>query len=193
MGEFFVYSFCLGMLFFLFPTFVYVDGYLDVSENKAWFSISLFKYFKVFGGYAQVKPDGIVLHLTKKKAVFIYYSQMADTRKIFEITDGFQLYSFHQIVETGGAQSPIGVFLASILQSAGGTVCAILKTRHPFLSLKNGTLLTNKPCLKISLQSVFVFNGLVITVAIIKKILEVIINWIRKKRSTASWKKQRSN
>lgn len=193
MGEFFVYSFFAGILFFLFPVFVYADAYMDVQENKAWFSLSLFKYFKIFGGYAQLTKDGVVIHLTKKKAVFLPYSGMGDTRKKFEITDGFQLYKFHQIVETGGSQTMWGIMIASLLQSAGGAVCAYFKTKHPFLSLKNGTLLAENLCLKYSVQVVTIFNGLVLTIAITKKILEVIINWIRKKRLTASLKKQRSS
>jgi hypothetical protein len=193
MSEVFIISFFAGMVLFLFPVFVYTDAYLDLKENKAWFSLSLFKHLKIFGGYAQLEQDGIVLHLSKKKAVFVFYNQMSSTRKKFEITDGFQLYRFHQIVETGGSQSPTGVMIASLLQSFGGAVCAVLKTKHPFLSLKNGTLLANEPCLKVSLQTVFIFNNLVLTIAIVKKILEVIINWIRKKRLTAYLRKQRNN
>lgn len=193
MGELFIISSFVGMLFFLFPVFVYADGYLDVRENKAWFSLSLFKYFKVFGGYGQLDREGIALHLTKKKAIFMPFDQMADTRKYFEITEGFQLYRFHIVVETGGAESPYGVLLASALQSIGGASFAVLRTRHPFLSLKNGTLLTEKPCLKVSLHTVTVFNGLVVSMAITKKILEAIINWIRKRKSTASWKRRRND
>ena len=192
MGELFVISFFLGMLFFLFPVFVYTEGYLDIRENKAWFSIRLYKRFKIFGGYGQVGKEGIALHLTPKKAVIFYYDQMGDTRKRFEITDGFQLYRFHIIVETGGSQSPAGVLIASALQSIGSATFAVLRTKHPFLSLKNGTVLTEQPCLKVSLQTVTVFNGLVISMAFAKKILEAFINWIRKKRLTASSKKQRS-
>lgn len=192
MSEFFVISFFLGTLFFFFPVFVYADGYLDVRENKVWFSLSLFKRIKMFGGYGQLDREGVAIHLTKKKAIFAYYAQMADTRKKFEITDGFQLYVFHIIVETGGSQSPLGVLIASALQSAGGAVFAVLRTKHPFLSLKNGTVLADQPCLKISLHTVTVFNGFVVTMTITKKILEAIINWIRKRKSTASWKKRQS-
>lgn len=193
MGEFFVYSFFFGVLGFLFPIFVYADGYADIKENKLWFSFSLYKYIKVFGGYVQIRKEGIVFHLTKKKAVILPYGQMLDTRKKFEITKGFQLYRFHQIVETGGADQPYGVMIAAALQTAGGQIFSVLKTAHPFLSLKNGTLLTEENGLKISVQVVTVFNGLVLTIAFAKKILEALINWIRKKRSTASWKKQQSN
>ena len=193
MGELFIYSAFFGTLFFLFPVFVYIDAYVDVAENKCWFALSLFKFIKIFGGYAQIKKEGIVFHITKKKAIILPYKQMAPMRKKFEITKGFQLYRFHQIVETGGEGKPSGVFIAAILQSISGQIFSIMQTNHPFLSLKNGVLLTENPRLKLSLQFVTVFNGLVLSIAIGKKILEAFLNWIRKKRLTASWKKQPSN
>lgn len=193
MGEFFVYSFFAGMIFFLLPVFVYTDVYVDFREDKAWFSLSLFKYIRIFGGYAQLTRDGVVIHLTKKKAIFFSFSHMANRRKKVNISEIFQMYKYHQVVETGGSQTLWGVMIAATLQSFGGALCAYFKTKHPFLSLKNGTLLAEQPCLKISAQVVFIFNGLVLTVAFIKIIVEVLINWIRKKRSTAFLKKQRSS
>ena len=193
MGELFVYSAFLGTLFFLFPIFVYIDAYVDAAENKCWFALSLFKFFKIFGGYLQIKKEGLVFHITKKKAVILPYKQMAPMRKKFEVTKGFQLYRFHQIVETGGEGSPQGVIIAAVLQSLSSQIFSVMQTLHPFLSLKNGVLLTENPRLKLSVQFVTVFNGLVVSIAIGKKLLEAFLNWIRKKRLTASWKKQPSN
>lgn len=193
MGEFFVYSAFFGTLLFLFPIFVYLDAFVDAEENKCWFALSLFKFFKVFGGYLQIKKEGLVFHISKEKAVILPYAQMAPMRKKFEITKGFQLYRFHQIVETGGEGKPSGIVIAAALQSLSTQIFSVLHTLHPFLSLKNGVLLTENPRLKVSLQAVTVFNGLILTIAIAKKILEAIINWSRKKRSTASWKRQPSN
>ncbi len=193
MGELFVYSAFFGALLFFFPIFVYVDAYVDVRENKCWFALSLFKFLKIFGGYLQVKQEGLVFHLTQKKAVILPYKEMAPMRKKFEITKGFQLYRFHQIVETGGEGSPAGVLIGSLFMSLGGQICSVLHTQHPFLSLKNGVLLTETPNFKLTLQAVTVFNGLILSIAIGKKILEALLIWIRKKRSTALWKKRRNS
>ena len=193
MGEFFVYSFFVGMLLFLFPIFVYVDGYVDVRENKFWFAVSLYRHFKVFSGYTQLSGEGFVFHLTDKKAVILPYADMAKTRKKFEITKGFQLWRFHQIIEVSGANEPYGVMMAAAIQAVSAQAFSYLKTAHPFLSLRNSTVLSDRTELKVSLQFAAVFNGLVVSMAITKKLLEAIINWIRKKRLETSWKKQRSN
>ena len=193
MGELFVYSLFFGVLFFFFPVFVYVDGYADVAENKAWFALCLFRRLKVYGGYGELRREGVALHLTEKKAVLVPYATMPDTRKKFEITKGFQLWRYHQIVEVSGADRLYGVMLAAALQSAGAAAFSVLKTRHPFVSLKSNVLLTEQAALKISVQFATVFNTFILTLALIKKGLEEILKWIKEKRSTASWKRLPSN
>lgn len=193
MSEFFIYSFFFGMLGFLFPVFVYLDAYVNTSENKLCFSLGLYKFFKVFGGYAQIKKEGLVFHITDKKAIILPFAEMTNTRKKFEVTQGFQLYRYHQIVETGIIDKPYSVLVAAALQAAGAQIFSVLQTAHPFLSLKNNTLLSEEKGIRISVQAVTVFNGLVLSMAISKKILEAIINWIRKKRLTALWKKRRNS
>lgn len=192
MGEFFVYSCFFGILLLFFPIFVYLDVFLDVAENKCWFAVSLFK-LKIFGGYAQVCSKGFAIHITKKTAILVEFKDMKATRQKFEVTKGFQLYRFHQIVEVSGATQPYGALVAAAIQSVSAQAFSVLQTQHPFLSLKNSTLLTEKPCLKVTFQTIFVFNLLILSIAITKKILEATIKWIRRKKSTASWKRQPSN
>ncbi len=190
MGEFFVWASFLGTLLFFFPVFLGLDVFLDIRENKASFALSACG-LRLFGGYMEVRREGIAIHLTKHYAILLLYEKIGDTRKYFEITDGFQLYKLHQTVETGGEGSALGVLLAAILRSSAGAAFGVLKTRYPFLSLKNGTVLADRPCLKLTLETLTVFNGLVLTLAIVKKSLEAILNWIRNKKLTASWKRQR--
>ena len=192
MGEFFIVSAFVGTFLFLLPVYVRIEAHADVRENKCWFFVGLYRRLKIVGGYGQLEKDGIALHVTKHKAIFLPYANMADARKKFEITQGFQPINFHQVIETGGADSVYGIMLGAALTAVAGSVFSVLQTKHPFLSLKNNVLLSHRTELKVSLQTEVVFNGLVIAVATAKKILEAIINWIRTKKSTASWKKRRN-
>lgn len=189
MGESFVYLSFIGALFFLFPICVGVDFFLSPIDNRSYFAVDLYKV-KVFGGYAQLDKEGIAVHLTKKKAVFIPFDKMTDTRKKFEITQGFQLYSFRQVVELGGLSSPYCVLAAAALQSVSASIFSVLQTQFPFLNLKNNVLLREGTRLKITFRASVFFNGLVLTIAFTKKILEGIIKWIRKKRSIRFSKEQ---
>ena len=192
MGEFFIVSAFLAALLFLFPLYVRAEAHLDVKENKCWFFVGLYRHIKIFGGYGQLGKDGIALHISKKKAIFIPYNKMGDTRKKFEITQGFQLLNFHQVIETGGAETMYAIMLGAAFNAISGSFFSVLRTKHPYLSLKNNLLLTHRAELKITLQSEVVFNGLVLAVALTKKLLEVIINWIRTKKSIASLKRRQN-
>ncbi len=192
MGEVFIYGTFFGVLFMLLPVFVTVDFYVDLGEKTAWFSVSLYRYFRLLGGYLQPVWGGIAFHI-KKKAIFLPYQNMSTAKKKFEITKGFQLWRFHQVIETGGANTPYGVLVAAFVQSVSAGIFSVLRTRHPFLSLKNSLLMTNRSELKLSAQTIVVFNGFVLSIALTKKITEVFLNWIRKKRFTKYSKERQNN
>ncbi len=193
MGEFFVYSFFLSALFTVLPVFIRTEGFLDVRENRLYFSVGPYESFSVFGGYAQLVKGGIAVHISRKKAIYIPFEKMTDTRKKFEITKGFQLYRLHQTIETGNVRTPASVLFATLLQSVSGQVFSVLQTNHPFLSLKNSILISEETTFKATFQVVTVFNGLVLLSAIAKKSLEVIIAWNRKRKLIALWKKRRNS
>lgn len=193
MGEFFVYSFFFGTLLMLFPVFVDADIYLDARENRGWFSLSLYHFLRLFGGYAQLRQEGIVFHLSKKKAIVLPYGEMSNARKKFEITKGFQLMRLHQLLETGGAQNAKSILLAAILSALGGTAYAFLREKHAALSFQSRVIFYNRPCLKASIGVTAVMNGLVIGIALAKKTMEGFIKWMRKRKSTVSLKKLRKN
>ena len=194
MGEFFVYSFFFGELFTFFPVFVYADFYLGVAANKGWFSLSLYHRLRLLKGYAQLRREGIVFHLTKKKAFILPFAEMSSARKKFEITQGFQPWRFHQVLEMGGAEDVRMCMIAAAIRAFGGALYGIAKEKYATISLQNNVILYEESRLRVSVQTATVFNGLVLSMALGKTILEGIIEWMRKKRSTASWKRrQRSS
>ena len=194
MGEFFVYSFFFGALFTFLPVFVYADFYLDVAVNKGWFSLSLYHRLRLLKGYAQLRREGIVFHLTKKKAFILPFAEMSSARKKFEITQGFQPWRFHQVLEMGGAEDVRMCMIAAAIRTFGGALYGIAKEKYATISLQNNVILYEESRLRVSVQTATVFNGLVLSMALGKTILEGIIEWMRKKRSTASWKRrQRSS
>lgn len=191
MGEFFVYSFFFGALLTFFPVFVYADLYLDVAANRGWFSLSLYQRLRLVKGYAEVRREGIVLHLTKKKAYLLPFSEMASARKKFEITQGFQPWRFHQVLELGGADDVRMCMVAAAIRAIGGTLYGIAKEKYAAISLQNNVILYHEARLRISAQAATVFNGLVLSMAVGKKFLEGIITWMKERRSTALWKRRR--
>jgi len=181
MGEFFVWGTLIGAIIILFPIFVCIDTHLDVRANKVWFSVRLFYFLKLVGGYMQLTSEGIAIHLSKKKGIILPYSQLLDTRKKFDITSGFQLIRLHSSLETNGANEAYGILIASAFQTASYIVFSFLTAQHPFISLENNILLSRQNNLTVSMHMVTCFNLLILLIAVCKKILEGIINGTKKK------------
>ena len=193
MGGLFLYAFFFGTLLFFLPVFVYADLYLDAARNRGWFTISLYHRLRVFSGYLQLRREGAVLHLTKKKAVILPFREMPAARKRFEVTDGFQPWKISQVVELGGAGRAETALLAAFLRAAGGAAYAVAKERYARVGLHTSVLLCKIPRLRVSMQAAAVCNGLVISLALGKIVLEGIAEWMKKRRSTAFWNRRRKS
>ena len=100
MSLFVVTSVVLFVL--LFPIFVNVYLYADSDGGKVGFAVYLFGVAKVFGGYAAPYSGGIAFHVSKGTALLLPYKEILNARKKFEITKGFIVSSYRQVVEIGG-------------------------------------------------------------------------------------------
>ena len=178
----------VGFLSFLFPIFLNLNAFVDGKEKKGCFGIYLFRFFKIYGGYATLYKEGIAFHLTKKKAVLLPYKELGNTRKKFEITDGFQVYSYHQIVEIGNRENVGGAVLAAaFIESLAGALFARFFAEKKYLSLKSGVMLTpESDTLKVSVSMTAIFNLLVLSMASTKILLEKVIEYERKRKKQKS-------
>lgn len=174
----------VGFFIFLFPIFINVNAFIDVKNKKGCFGIYLFRFIKIYGGYATLYKEGIAIHLTENKAVLLPFNEMADTRKKFEITDGFQIVSYHQVVEIGNRENTGGALMAAVAAEAvSGALFSFFFAKKKYLSLKSGTLLlSDKNELKVSANLKTVFNVLVLSMAAIKIILEKVLHHERKRK-----------
>ena len=190
MENVFVYGAFFGTLVLFFPIFLSLDAYTDLTKNKTFFSVHLFKFIKIFGGYILLHTEGIAIHLTKKKAIFIRYEDMQNEQKKFEITAGFQLFTLRTSLELSIEKYPLAAFYtAALAQVLSQIIYPLVSYRKEFMNLKNGTLLTQgEGIAKATVHLVTVFNQLTIGMALSKIILEAIINLWQKKKNTKQLK-----
>lgn len=193
MSEPFFWIFFATIVLLIVPIWVNIHAHFDVLERKIWFSIRLFHVIKLLGGYILLTNEGFAIHVSKKKALIFPYTQLFTMRKQFEITNGFQLLRLRFTIETNGAERMYGVAIATGLRIIGDVLYPILQTKYPLLSAKNYILLSDKKIFTISMEMVTAFNFVILIIAIIKKILEGILQWIRERKSTALWKKRQNN
>ena len=124
----------------------------------------------------------------KNKKALIRVDFNVPLNEKFEITDGFQVYSYHQIVEIGNREKVGGAVLAAaFIESLAGALFARFFAKKKYLSLKSGVMLTpESDTLKVSVSMTAIFNLLVLTMASTKILLEKVIEYERKRKKQKS-------
>lgn len=184
MENAYVYGAVAGAVLLLFPVFLSLDAYTDLTKNKLFFSVYAFRFFKVIGGYICLEKEGLAVHISRKKAIFVPYAQMQNERKKFEITAGFQIITFKASLEIGDEDFPTAAFfITAVLRILSGTVFPALQKGRKFMRLENGVLLRHGGnAAMLTLHLVTAFNLLTVGIALTKILLEAIINLWQKKR-----------
>jgi len=164
------------------PIFCNFNIYFDVNKNKYYFGLFLFKFIKVYGGYFQIIGEGLVFHVSEKKALILPFNKVFESRKKFTITKGFEIIRFHQVVEYGNKEDIAKpVFFCSLSQIIFGIIYAKYKIEKPFVNLKSTTLLVeDESVFKLSANIVAAFNMIVIIIALSKIIMEKVLKNVKR-------------
>ena len=179
MGVFFITIICLLILLF-FPIFLETDAHYDVNRRKFAFSVFLYKWIKLIGGYIATYQGGLALHISEKKAIVIPYSDLDSERKRFSFIRTFHLYSFILTTETGAEYLlPMGV-----LQGILRTYFFIIGGKKE--RIENNLWLTDGDVLRISLNVVIDFNLFLLVLAFFKFLKEKMILWTKKIKNLAT-------
>ena len=140
------------------PVVQTLNAYGDLNAKKLTFSLYLFGFIRLIGGYVTSYKGGVAVHVSKKKAILLPYSGMDDERKKFAFVRTFHLLSLAETSETGAEYLlPAGAFhlaLKSYLAFTGRSK----KSR-------TNLWLTDGDTLKISVRLTFYFTvaGLALT------------------------------
>ena len=178
MGRFFFLSaltLCILAFLLFFPVVIQTDFHYDINGKKAGFAVYIYKIFKIIGGYVQTYQGGLALHVSKKKAFLIPYSQMDSERKKFSFVRSFRLIAFTLTTETG-AEYLIPV---SVAHTALRTY--FLATGGEKDNVENNLWLTDGDVLRLSLHSAVYFTLFMLLCNFIKFLKEKIKILCRKK------------
>lgn len=175
------------LLVLVLPIVLKINIYIDSKSKKAYFSFYLIKVFRLYGGYAALYDEGIVFHLTKNKAVLLPYNEILSARNRFEITKGFAIRSYRQIIEIGGRNhTAAAIMIGALIQMISDGIFSVLHTKYPATDLTTNILLfPEREGVKATLGAVAVFNIAVVLLAGIKIILEKCIEYGRKRKKAS--------
>ncbi len=89
------------LILLFFPIYLKADGHYDMNGRKLAFSISIYRFFRVLGGYIATYQGGLAVHVSPKKAILIPYKDLDNERKRFSIMRTFRLLKLQITTETG--------------------------------------------------------------------------------------------
>ena len=154
----------LSLLFF--PIYIKTDTHYDMNGRKLAFSLSLYKVFRVVGGYIATYPGGLAMHLSPQKAILIPYRDLDSERKRFSVVRAFRVKAFHITVETGAEY----LMAVSILQMLFRVFFFAQGGKRE--KLENDLWLTDGDVLRVSSNFIVRFNVFIILRALLLKLKE---------------------
>ena len=169
----------LGVSLLFLPIVIELDAHYDMNRKKFAFASYLYKKIKILGGYVGVYTGGLALHLSKRKAKLIPYTQLNSERKRFSFLRTFRLIALTLTTETGAEYllsiSTIHTLLRGYFFAIGGNKDKI----------ENNLWLTDGDVLRVSLNCVIYFNLWILLKNLFKFIKEKIkILWAKKTKKS---------
>ncbi len=145
--------------------------------KKLFFSIKLFKVFKIFSGYAELKKDGIFIHLTHKKAILIPYSSLTGMKKKIKPLKDYHIIKWEFEADLGFATKTVlaleTAFFVNYITSFINWLTSNIK---PYLIIKNNVnVYESQNVFKMYFYGTILLNLLMIILSLIKIVLEKII------------------
>ncbi len=167
----------------LFPIFIQSYVFWDSETKKAGFAVYFAGIVRILSGYAQLYTGGIVFHLSEKKAVILPYAELLNARKKFEITRGFVVCSYKQIIEVGGAQyASAALTIGLLLRKITDLVFYGLQKKKDIKLCGEVITDMNRKGVRATIRAVIAFNLLILFIAAVKILLERLLAYGRKRK-----------
>ena len=123
-----------------------------MNGRKLAFSISLYKFFRVFGGYIATYKGGLAMHISPQKAILIPYRDLNRERQRFSIMRAFHLHKINLTVETGAEYLLSSAMIHGILRA----IFFILGGKKE--TIENNVWLVDGDVLRITMNFTIRFN-----------------------------------
>ena len=152
----------------------------DLRTKKLAFSLYLFGFIKLVGGYVSSYRGGVAVHISEKKAILLPYTGMNEERKKFKIFRSFRLISLEATAETG----------ADYFAGAGLVFAALKGYLHLKCEAKKSNVklfLTDGDVLRLSLKITAYFQIGVLLALFIRFLFKTAVRRIRE-----VWKREKS-
>lgn len=165
--------------------FLNVKLFFNKELKQLFFVINLFN-LKIFGGYAQIVSDGIVIHLTKYYAIIIPFKSLLGINKKVKPLKDYHVIKFNCVIDTGNNNETLkSLSYIYTTQFLFEKFKWYIKNKKPYVRLKQEiNLYEGKNLLNVSLNTTVIFNFLMIILSVLKISVGKVIYAIRRKKQS---------
>lgn len=165
----------------IFPLFLNIDVYFSHSAKKLFFGLDLFGFIKFLSGYAQLANDGIVLHLSDKKAVIIFYKNITVMGKSVKPLRDYHIIKTDLNIEIGSENSFLAATAAAYTIKFFSDIFGFhVYNAKPYVRFNDNIKVYEKDMFNIYAEFTVLFNTLMIIISLIKILTEKIFYGKRK-------------
>jgi len=177
-----IYFILLIFFILIFPFIIEISFFFEKENNKLYFSLYLFSNIKVFCGYFTLEGKYFALHLKKRAFLFPFKSLITSGSKYKKIKDFEIFYLKSNLIFTNSSNNSV---LALVIYNFLITNFGYIFNMHKnFAYVKNDIVLYEQDTdLKFFLKVKIAFNMLVIIIILIKKLLNLVYNGKKTKKS----------
>ena len=174
----------MNIVSFLFsPQMITMFFYLDRSNKRLFYSIKYFGILRINSGYITIDKKYFIIHYSDKSALAVKIKSV--TSRKFKDIKTMSLFEFTEIkgtAEIGIKNDPDKFFFAAALNVVNSAAYGIVKTKKPFINMKNNIVLNeNSEDDRIFLKISAIFNIFVILGIFTTKLWGKIVYGKRKK------------
>lgn len=164
----------------IFP--IFVTGNLSINKNKREISyyIKIFGVIKVLYGYFQLDKEGLIIHLSKTKAILLRYDSLLSLKKKFKPLKDYHLLKFNSTLDLGTNEDNLFLEFIGFYNFINQILGDNLKIIKPYFELNNEiNIYENSNELNFRCSADLVFNLLMVIISVIKIIVEKFIYAIK--------------
>lgn len=171
-----IVTFCI----LIFPILLSVDIAFILEKQKLFYTIKIFGV-KIIRGYVELIKEGVVIHLTRLKAIIIPYSNVLTMRSKVKPLKDYHFLKFKSILEIGEFDSLIkSIFISFALRYCSEQINWYLHCKKPYFKYDDRIIIyEEKNKLNYYLNADVVFNMLMVVISLIKIIVEKIFYAIK--------------
>lgn len=164
----------------IFPILISFDFAFFLEKKKLFYTIKIFT-IKIISGYIELINEGVVIHLTRLKAIIIPYSNILTMRSKVKPLKDYHFLKIHSRLELGEFDDLMNVIVISfILRYCSEQINWYLRCKKPYFKYDDRIIVyEEKNKLNYYLNTALVFNLLMIIISLIKIIVEKIFYAIK--------------